>query len=275
MCPCVPSFAKAQFAYADSLAAAGQYDAARLAYERVAYVATDPALRNWAWLHKARLYKQDGAYGAAQRTLERTNAFAGSDSLRFLLTYETALVAYLRQDWQAARIAAQQSRYWLSGTPYSNGTLHLELMALHAERRWEEAQQLLAAQGALAGWHIDADSLYGSFPKLKDLDKAEWLHLFLPGTGQMYAGYFGEGAVSSVMTLGAVGFTLFQAWKGYYALAAFGGAGIFYAFYTGGLRYTGYLVEERNKKVVAAYNRKLNQEILKAVERLRVGAGDK
>jgi len=236
-----------------------------VAYERVVYQAQDPTVRNRALLGKSRAFKAQNRYADAQRTVERANAFAGPDSLRYLLKYEAALTAYLAGDYQAARNHAQQVRFLMAATPYRWQVFHLELLALHAERRWEEAKALLSEFSEESGLGLDAEELYGELPKLKKQDTAEWLHLFLPGTGQWYAGYFWQGATSATINLTAIGFALFHFWQGYYLLGAFTGAALFYAFYSGGYRHTGTLVQQRNAIMTEEYNTVVNARLLAAV----------
>ncbi|HAA12044.1 MAG TPA: hypothetical protein DCE41_10235 [Cytophagales bacterium] len=251
--------------YADSLVAKADWLGARLAYERVVYQTQDPTERNWALLGKARTFKAVNRYAEAQRTVERANAFVGPDSLRYLLKYEAALTAYLAGNYQAARTHAQQVRFLMATTPYRWQTFHLELLALHAEQRWAEAKALLNEFGGECGLGLDAEALYGELPKLKNQDTAEWLHLFMPGSGQWYAGYFWQGATSATINLAAITFALYHFWQGYYLLGAFTGAALFYAFYSGGYRHTGTLVQQRNAKITEEYNQQVNAQLLDAV----------
>lgn len=233
------------------------------------YETPDQALRTLALLKKGAVFQQEGQYAEAQRTLERANAFVGADSLRYQVMYQSALNAYLAGMYPQARTHAQKVRFLLANTPFQWEAFHLELMSLHEERKWSEARELYAQHYLAAGWNANAEAMYGEPVKLKNEDRAEWLQIFLPGVGQMYAGKFGEGLVSGLANGGAIAYAVYHAWQGYWFTAAFTGAGLFYAFYTGGLRYTTTLVQNYNQRAVEEYNRNLQERLLGEVEQVR------
>ena len=246
----------------DSLEAAGDYVGARLACERVVCQTTDPALRNQALLRKGRLFKAAGNYTEAQHTLLRANAFVGPDSLRFWLKYELALTAYLSGDYPVARTHAQQVRYLMAATPYRYGTLHLELMTLHAEQRWDEARALYEELGAAAGYTMEAETLYGTPPKLKNANTAEWLHILLPGTGLIYAETPGAGLLTGLVYGGGLAFGTWQVLQGAYFSGIIASGALLYGVFSAGYRYTTQRVQANNDAAIREYNTRLNAALL-------------
>lgn len=266
MCLCVHFSADAQWTYVDSLLAAQDTMGAMVNLERVAYRAQQADLQNEALLRKAYLYKAQRRYAMASQTLSRANPFVGQDSLRFLVLYESSLMAYFNEDFAACRTEAQKVRFLLVGSGYEWDAFHLELMAMHGERKWAEAQELMDQYASAVGWQVDVKEMYGELPTMKSLDTAGWLQLFLPGAGQWYAGHFWEGAISATVNAAAIAFTLYHFWQGYYITGALTGAALFYAFFTGGLRYTDTLVINKNQRVSQEYNKRLNGRLLALVQ---------
>jgi hypothetical protein len=78
--------------------------------------------------------------------------------------------------------------------------------------------------------------------------------MILPGVGQLYAGYFWEGALNVTLQLAGLGFTGLCIWQKYYFTGAFVGFSIFQKFYGGGINRTQFLVEKRNHIKIRTFN---------------------
>jgi tetratricopeptide (TPR) repeat protein len=198
-------------AWADSLRARGQHEAAAEAYERVLFFDRGPH-RQHCLLQLTECYLALGKAPQALRYLERAALRAGSDSLRRELGLQKVLIfLQLQQPLQArAELLALQG-----------------LLPPDEQARFE---LYLASVSLLAGQYGEADSLFrqlgAAFPEegrqalealLRDLRRvgrhnpqtAQWLSVFLPGAGQIYAGDLKNGLNSFLLTGALAAFTLY------------------------------------------------------------------
>lgn len=73
-----------------------------------------------------------------------------------------------------------------------------------------------------------------NIPKLKKVATAERLSRFIPGLGQTWLGYPGEGGLSFLMNATALGLGIYGVISGYTITAYFLGTGFLQKFYFGG-----------------------------------------
>ena len=88
------------------------------------------------------------------------------------------------------------------------------------------------------------------------------LSFFIPGSGQMKAGYTGKGFLSLGTNLAFVGFTAYNIVGGYYATALVSGLMPLLKFYRGNVQLSGNLAERRNKKKEDALKQKYRVMLL-------------
>ncbi len=249
----------------DSLAEVGQTKNALLAYEREVFVSPDPTVKNLALLKKAQLLKQNGEFGQAKETLQRANFFLGQDSLNFKLRYELVLNAFLADDFNLALAQVSQMQYFYKDKGYEQ-VMFLHILTLNELRRWVEAKAIYQQYYDLKKTIVTPDEAYSFLGKLKikDPEKAEKISYILPGVGQMYAGYFGRGLLSSVIQLSLISYGAYSLYEGYFFTGALTGVGLFWAFYTGGTRHAKYLAEKKNEEVTRKHNDYLKEIVLAA-----------
>lgn len=132
-------------------------------------------------------------------------------------------------------------RYWMIHSYIEKGAFDL---AMNSLREWEELNSISISENI-------------TIPRLKSEKKAEWLSILLPGTGLAYAGKWFEGGLSSLLVLGTIAFTGYQLYTDYYVSILFG-AGLFYAFYTGGMRYTMDEVNSKNQEIKRNFSNQIN-----------------
>lgn len=260
---CVTFLTKAQFEKADSLRAAGNYELAALEYERIVYQSLGPEITNQALLQKGLCYKIQGNFNEVFNTLNRANLFLEQDSINFTIRYELALAAYLSDNYPAANAQLVQIEYFFKENGYED-VLYLHILTLNAMRKWEEAKEKYAQYADENNVPLDVEQAYAFLPKtkLKNPEKAEKISYFLPGIGQMYAGYFGKGLISSLIQAGLVGFGAYSLYEGYFFTGALTGIGLFYSFYTGGARHAKYLALRKNEELTKRYNEPIKEAIL-------------
>lgn len=262
---CVTFLTKAQFEKADSLKAAGNFKIAALEYERVVYQNLGPEIINKALLYKGLCLKTQGKFNEAFNTFNRANLFLVQDSLNFRIRYELSLAAYLSDNYPAAQAQLTQIEYFFKDNGY-NDVLYLHILTLNAMRKWDEAKVKYEQYAKNNNIALSAEEAYSFLPKtkLKNPDKAEKISYFLPGIGQMYAGYFGKGLISSLIQAGLVGFGAYSLYEGYFFTGALTGIGLFYSFYTGGARHAKYLAMRKNEELTDKYNEPIKEAILES-----------
>ncbi len=270
---CVPFFTNGQSEFADSLFDAGNYAYAKLEYERLVYQSTDGGQINYALLKKGYCHKILGDYASAYKTIERANLFSSNDSINYLLRFEIALNAYLAQEYNIALNQLLQIDYFVKDQKKKNEALYLQILSLNELQRWEEAKEKFKVYTELNKLDANPDEVYAFLekPKIRDPKKAETLSYILPGVGQMYAGYFGKGLFSSFIQLAFVSFGAYNIYKGYFFTGAFTGIGLFYAFYSGGIRHARFLTEKKNAERAEKYNTGVRNVILEAERQKAAG----
>ena len=252
------------FAKADSLFEAGLFYRASIAYERVAFVSAEKAVRAKAILRKAQSLKQLTAYDEALFSLRRVRFNGLSDTLVYSVRYEKALLAYLTQDFAFAESQLVQLHYFVKDSSLTHNSRVLYALVLNEQMKWDMAKEMLRtfivaeplpdSTKARLLTQLSSEYMEEDFPRLKSLDKAQKLSTVMPGTGQMYAGYFWDGAANSSLVLGALAFTVGAVYLKYYITALTVGYGLFGRFYNGGITHLEYLVEKKNHELLRAFN---------------------
>ncbi len=259
---CAPFFISAQETRAaDSLLAAGAYLPARVSYERLLFKGNREG--NVLVLRKSYSLKAEGNYADSYTTLQRADFFAGDDSLKFKLYYESILNAFLAGKYDLALNKIQELHYYLPGL--TQPTLDLvEILTLNHLQKFELAEAKFKSFVSTNNLPDDMNPYRKRNLKLKNPTKAESISHLLPGVGQMYAGYGGRGATSLVIQAGLVAFSIYSFVNGYYFSGAFTGVGLFYIFNNGGARHAYYLAEKRNQEVITRIDKEVKQVLLKA-----------
>jgi tetratricopeptide (TPR) repeat protein len=250
---------------------------ARLAYERIIFSVQSSRypsdsiqlFKNEALLKKTYTYKADTLYKEALQTIERTDANNLPDEESFVLRYETSLCAYLAGNYNEAYNYILQLKYFIKDTTFTNRVDFLEILTLNELQRWEEAKKLTTAYIRKNNLQASADELYAFLknPKIRKPEKAILLSTFMPGVGQWYAGYPFRGMVSATLQLACFTFGAYSIWQRYYLSGFFTGFVLLQAFYSGGIRHTGYLVEKKNQERIESYNGRVKEFIIQAETR--------
>lgn len=235
----------AQVKTAEMLFNRGKYQRAAVAYERAFYETREPHYL----LRKVYCYKSLKDYEAALRTATRINT--GNDSLEALVLYEKVLLNFLDSNYPEAY--NDLLRYEVFGYPKDFNTEYVRFVSQVHLLEWESAKRQLFQDSMY--FDLSEDEIEYIIPadlKIKEIKKARTLSYFLPGVGQMYAGYFGKGLISGTMVAGAIAFTAYSTLNGYFFTGMVPGAAVFYTFYLGGVRYAGQLAEQKNREMAEA-----------------------
>lgn len=257
---------------ADSLFQAGQYQLAGIGYDEIAYVSGNNIIKTKALINKADCYLARKEFAKAELVLSRIYYADLNDSLVFMARYKTALAAYLNSNFGEAESQVIQAKSLISDSSLVYGIYPLYVLILNENVKYEEAKKVLinyvnhtiqdSIQKAIVIHEIGEYYQESKIPKLKSAEKAKKLSMFLPGTGQLYAGYFWEGALNVSLQLVGLGFTGLCVWKQYYFTGAFVGFSIFQKFYGGGMNRAQFLVEKRNYIKTRTFNDAIKNYVL-------------
>lgn len=295
----ISCFGGDNFRLADSLFERGEYRIAAIEYERIFFLASVPVVRTEALLRKAECLKHLLQFEKAERNLNRANFAALNDTLIFRVRFQTALCAYLGGNFSNAESQLIQIHYFIKDSIYYGKWLmedgkrekkesdnkkypfsiyhHTSYILLYAlvlneQNRWDEAKEKIVKWINLTDYYPSIkDSLLNiigeiyqssGYPKLKNLKKAQILSRFLPGSGQIYTGYFWDGLTNVSLQLTALAFTGYAIYSAYYITAFVIGYVIFGKFYVGGINHLKYLVNKKNYELLRGYNNRLKKDVL-------------
>ncbi len=222
---------------------------------------------NLLLLKKSYCLKAEEKYEEAYTVLQRADFFQGSDSLKFKLYYESALNAFLFGKYDLSFNKIQELRYYLPAMAQPMIDL-LEMLTLNQQQKLGEAEKIFAS--FLIQYHLaNEPNIYHNkkFKKFKNPAKAESVSHLLPGAGQMYAGYGGQGVTSLLIQSGLIAFTAYSFVNGFYFSGAFTGVGLFYMFNNGGARHAQYLAEKKNKELINQLNTEVKLMFAKAIKK--------
>ena len=256
------SFAQSReiFREPDSLFNLKLSDEALVAFERINYFSNDAGIKTEALYRKAECLKQLKQFADAERCLNRIDLSELKDSVSYKIRYQTALNAYLGGNFPDAESYLTQMFFYISDSNLTRHALPLFALVLNEQQKWKEAEQKLLAyvsnRGKSDSLSSEIQILYHkkNIPKLKNMEKARLMSSIMPGTGQMYAGYFWEGMGNASAQVICLAFTGVAIWQKYYLSSLFVGYSTFFRFYQGGLVRVEYLVNKKNYELTRKYN---------------------
>ena len=245
---------------------------AGIGYDQIAYLSGENIIKTKALLKKADCYLARKEFAKAEIVLSRIYYADLNDSLIYFARYKTALASYLNSNFSEAESQVIQAKSFINDSGLVYQFYPLYVLILNESKKYQEAKEVLIAyatylvkdtlQKKIILNEIDQQYQLSKIPKMKDPEKAKKLSMFLPGTGQLYAGYFWEGALNVTLQLAGLGFTGLCIWKKYYFTGAFVGFSIFQKFYGGGMNRAQFLVEKRNYIKTRTFNDKVKNYLL-------------
>jgi len=252
----------------------GDTNRALLEAERIIFVFLLSETESKAIFKKALIYKAQKEYANAQKCLERVDFLSLNDSLSFTFRYQTALNAYLAGNFSDAEFHILQIKNNLADTQYFYQVLPLYALTLNELQKWNEASIYLHEFidfRAINNKSYNKDSLHAiishyyskrNIPKMLEPEKAQIMSMIVPGSGQVYAGYFWEGASNFLFSISSLALAGYGFYKKYYLTGYFVGLGLFQKFYFGGHRRSEILVNQCNYRRIKTFNNKLKPIIL-------------
>lgn len=275
---CVPFLTKGKvvdsiFSTADSLYENGDFFQAGIAYEYIVYTTASRETKVLAQIKRIDCFTQDGSFKEAQHYAEKVSLLQIPDSLQFIIRYKRALNAYLAGHFNEAKSHFLQLRFYHRENVFERDYYPVYLLTLNELKEWQTAKKEWLAwinQSNLALMQKDSlaqivETLYHkkNIPKLKSIKRAKTYSTFIPGSGQIYAGYPLEGIFNLTIHLASLAFAAEEILAGFYITGYLGGFGLFQKLYFGGIRRTEYLVNKTNYKRAREFNREAKAFVLK------------
>ena len=256
---------------ADSLFEAGNFLLSGIEYERIAYNPSDNLELTKALIKKGDCLLAQNNFSDAEYSLSRIRFNDLPDSLLFVARYKNAFASYLNSNFSNAesQLIQLQNNIEDSASIVKSFLLHslvlneLDSFNLAKEKiaqyikftyKNEEKKQKLN--------ELELFYTLKQIPKYKSESKASKLSTFLPGTGQIYAGYFAEGAVSVLFQLAGLSFGVYSFLIKNYITSVVIGYSFFQKFYLGGVQRAEFLVRKRNYLEKRKFNEKTKKYIL-------------
>lgn len=232
---------------------------ASVAYEYAVFKAVEPIYRSKLMLKRAYALKQQGSFERAFDNLQRIDIYVLPDSMAKNVLYESALNAFLAERYDQSLSKLEELKIY-PDSEMEGRNLILEILTLNEMKEWTKAHEhFLSYKKKFAPSLQDP---YLQKIKMKNSERAFNLSYFLPGVGQMYAGYFWKGFLSGFINVGTVAFAGYSFLTGYYFSGAFTGVTLFYIFYNGGARYAEVLAEQYNREKGEEFNKSVRLILL-------------
>lgn len=247
----------------------GDYRRANLAFEWIASQADDIEVQSKARLGRARSLKKMEDFDRALEVIKTINVMGSPPELRPAIVYEELLIRSLSGDFQGVLSKASFTRPIMQEGEYQAPVLLLQSISSYELRDFENGKKfaehyLDLIDGRMGTHHrIRFDSLTRSAsPEFKKIRKAELLSSFVPGLGQCYAGFPGEGALSFGLHALSLGGAIWAALGGYYMTAWMGAAILVQRLYIGGRNRSIELATKKNRLEAEQYLQPIFQFLL-------------
>jgi hypothetical protein len=259
----------------DSLLARQEWFTASILFRKAAWLAGGGESAAAYALRAAQSLAAGSQFKDAAALLRETPVEGLADSSVFNLRYHSALYAFMDRDFAFADNALMQADYLIADSMITSRGWLLHALILNEQLRWDEANFYVQRLNNLV-YANDADvrlklanNLNQSYsvkarPRLKSQSKARRMSTFVPGLGQVYAGFPGEGITVFVTVTAIAGAALVGILNQYYFTSIVLGNYVFGKFYLGGLARTEFLVDKSNYLRTHPYNKQLREFILSA-----------
>lgn len=237
-----------------------------MAYAKISFRTQDHVIQTLALLKRSYCLKNEGNYNKAISVLDNIQPLQLPDSIVYALYYEQILNAYLNQQYELASAKIELLNFYIKDSVKTRSSFLLQALVYNNLYKWDEAEKYLKAWVTDQSYANDSlnkvlaiDKLYkAELPKIKKPYKALSMSSFIPGLGQLYAGYPGEAALSAFICSGLLAGSFYIIiWEKYWITGWLGGLSLFNKFYTGGKLRAEYLAKQRNILEMNEFNHKI------------------
>lgn len=239
------------------------YFEAAIAFERIWFFSADPQTRMQANLNRAQALKQMNEFAKARRDLQRSAHLQQFPDLHQQVLYEMAFCDYMSGHYGSSAGLLRQREHFYPHTASQPESLLLFALAALRMEDWPLAQEKTLEMIMVADWDAQlTDSLLQltmdvfcqcAVPVQLSVSKAERWSTFVPGAGQLYAGYPGKAMINAGSQLVSLGIAGFMGFNDLYISGFVLGLGMFQSFYFGGIRQAGYLAGQQNLQMMSEY----------------------
>jgi len=235
-----------------------------LEYERIYFVSTESEGRSLALLKKSYCQKKLGNYESAISSLARAENEKTSDSLKYLINKEHAMLYFLNDDYSNAELMLNQLDQQVTDTIKQYDYLYLKIIVLNELMKWDESSVLLKKYFCYKNIILDEQNRKALFNQPKQLNPktAKIMSYFIPGSGQMYSGHIFRGLTSIGFQGSSLLYTILAIQNKFYLTGVFTGFGLMQMFYFGGARYAAFLVNKENAQKITTYNKRIRDFVL-------------
>ncbi len=252
-------------AKADSLYQNGEFFEANIECERVIYFSSNPNKQRVALYKKALALKQIGQYTKAVDALQQIRVSNPNDSLFFLKHYETALCQFLAEDFVGGTSTLKYYEMLTATSTMNADMAVIKSLTLNSTHQFDKALAAISQyadalpDSSRSEFIAQVEKLYSKKhrPRILKPELAKNLSMFVPGSGQMYVGNIGEGALSFLLNLASLTFGVYHVYLRFYFTGYVVGFSLLNKFHKGGMRRVKNLAEVKNKKRTAEFNANL------------------
>ncbi len=237
-------------------AQANKYKDAALLYERCVFLSTETEKQAEFLIEKAKCYWAINDFERSLSALKRITTYNLSDSTRFETEYCLASNHYMQGNYQNALAELQQIQAFTSDINLVEKTHFLAGLTFIQLKEWQKAKLQFVSWAntldetdsikSVITTEITSLLMEENLPKYKNPETAKILSMYLPGAGQLYSGFFWEGAASLTFQLAGLAILGYGIYSQYYVTGGVVGFGIFQRFYSGGVKRAQFLAEKRN-----------------------------
>ena len=227
--------------------------------------AESDAAKLTALLNKAAIYKTMNRHEQGIIELERVQKYTADQQIAALISYEKMLHYFLSDNYNyASHIFISSAALQQIGKKKEYDLMRLE--ALNGMENWRKCKEELLAMCSVSD-SIKRTSIE-QLPTAYSYIIPEYcarLSSFIPGLGEIKAGYPVKGITSFLIHAGLIIFTGYNFYTGFYVTGAISGVLPFLKFYGGGKRLSQNLAEERNEEEAKNLKKKYTAIIEEAV----------
>jgi tetratricopeptide (TPR) repeat protein len=220
---------------AQKLTAAGAFGEAITEYERYLFFTRDsPAVP--VYLAIAGLYKKQERFSDAQKALRSALAGAATDSMRYEIRIQYAVLEIARGRYASAEMELIRIASFSAAERQRLRARFFLFMAHVLTGEWNEASDVIADPSFSADERLLRCLRIlktGDIRRRKSPNAARWMSTFVPGLGQMYAHDLSGGINALAVSFLTVFLTANSVIEGYYQEAVLTDAMLFWRYYSG------------------------------------------
>jgi tetratricopeptide (TPR) repeat protein len=252
------------FTKADSLFEHGDFFEASIQYEMIFFYSQDLQNQALARYKRALCFKNTGDFQKAYEQLMPINPFGISEILFYDIKYELILNSYLSGELHITKANYLLVENYFKQDTLTNKLNYIYVLTLVGLSEFESAKQVLIdmAEGlenqekkALVIYDINTLFKKRNLPKVKIENTAKYLSMFIPGSGQIYLGYVGEGLFSFTLNLTALTLGAYGIYQGYYLTGYIVGFGFLSKLHGGNQRRTAELANIKNHNEITDFKK--------------------